>query len=102
MGLLERLTEDLARDALDLAEQTGNEGIVDDVSKALGDTSTTMQEAYLTAIRYFRAEARGRAVVNAISGGAPAAKPSAPSEAAPAEAESEVPETIQLPPPSQA
>ncbi len=63
MLLLERLAEELARDTLAKAKQTGNEDLVTQVSKVLGDTSTTMQEAYLTAIRYYRAEARGREVV---------------------------------------
>ena len=59
-SLLERLAEDLAKDALKQEAIDGEEGAVDAVSKALADTSTTFQETFLTAIRYYKAEARAR------------------------------------------
>ena len=67
MSMLEDLANKLARDALAAEARSGNEEIVDEVSKTLGDTSSTMQEAYLTAIRIFRAEARGREVLEEIA-----------------------------------
>ena len=65
MPLLEDLAEQLARDALAQAEEKGDEKLVDDVAKALGASSTTMQQTYLTAIRFYRAEARGRSLLEA-------------------------------------
>lgn len=63
MGMLEDLADGLAKDAL--AVETGpDDKIVDDVSKIIGASSTTLQEAYLTAVRVRRAEARGRALIN--------------------------------------
>ena len=58
--LLQTLAEQLARDALKQAALTDDEGLVDDVAKSLADTSTTFSEVYLTAVRYYRAEARAR------------------------------------------
>ncbi len=69
MSLLERLGEELARDALLQAKSSGNSDIVDEVSKAIGDTSTTLQEAYLTAVRIFRAEMRAREVLESLGKG---------------------------------
>ena len=65
MSLLERLAEDLARDTLALASV--NDKVVDDISTMIGDTSTTLQEAYLTAIRVFRAESRAREFLAELS-----------------------------------
>lgn len=69
MSLLERLTEALARDAIDTAARVGDEDLVDEVSKSLGDTSPSMQENYLTAVRYFEAEARARKLVEEAAKG---------------------------------
>lgn len=60
-------TEDTAQDlaALALAEQklTGDEKIVDRIGEILGASSQSLEEAYLTAIRVRRAEARVRALL---------------------------------------
>jgi hypothetical protein len=58
--ILETIADDFARDVLAAAEETGDEGIVDQVSKAIGQSSPTFQEAFNTAIRMRRAERRGR------------------------------------------
>jgi hypothetical protein len=68
MSLLENLAGELARDALALARAKNDEGLVDEVSKVLGDTSATLQEAYLTAIRVYRAEFRAREFLAEIAG----------------------------------
>jgi hypothetical protein len=59
MDLLERMADDLARKALALEQQTGNDRIADTVSKTIGTSSTTLQEAFMTALRIRRAAARG-------------------------------------------
>ena len=61
MGVLEDLADGLARDALAAAKELGDETLVDELSKIIGDTSQTTQEAFLTSVRVRRAEERGRA-----------------------------------------
>ena len=63
MALLDDIAVKLAQDTFAQARATGDEALIDDVSKSLGATSNTLQEAYLTAIRYLRAEARARDVL---------------------------------------
>jgi hypothetical protein len=59
MDLIERMADDLARKALALELQTGNDRIADTVAKAIGVSSATLQEAFMTALRIRRAAARG-------------------------------------------
>lgn len=63
MDLQGEVADELARAALDLAEQTGDESIVDDIKKVIGTSSTTLEEAYMTAIRVRRAETRALALI---------------------------------------
>ena len=58
--ILETIADDFARDVLQAAEEAGDDDIVDQVSKAIGQSSPTFQEAFNTAIRMRRAERRGR------------------------------------------
>lgn len=64
--ILETIADQLAQDALDAAEKAGDDDIVDKVSKAIGVTSPTFQEAFNTAVRVRRAERRGRAALDAL------------------------------------
>lgn len=64
MDSLDSLADTLARDALTAETETGDDRIVDEVGRALGQLSPTMQESYLTSIRMRRAAARGRARLN--------------------------------------
>ena len=68
MTILETLADELAQEALALEARTGNGDAVTLVAEAIGASSTTMEEAYLTAVRVRRAEARGRAVLARLSG----------------------------------
>lgn len=65
MGVIEDLGDELAKDALAASTDNPDDPLVDDISKAVGALSTTLQEAYLTAIRIRRAEQRGRIVLAA-------------------------------------
>lgn len=58
MELLERVADELAKEVLDLVDKTGDEDIVDQIKKIIGTSSTTLEEAYLTAVRVRRAEKR--------------------------------------------
>ena len=60
MGITEDLADELAKDTLEAAAAAGNQKIVDQVSEVLGATSSTAQEAFLTAVRVRRAVARAR------------------------------------------
>jgi len=60
MALLEDIARKLAEDTFAQAVANGDEALIEDVSKAVGATSNTLQEAFLTAIRYLRADARAR------------------------------------------
>jgi len=63
MKILEDVASELARTVFDAERKTGDERISEDVSKALGDSSTTLQETYLASIRYLRAQARAEGIV---------------------------------------
>jgi len=50
------------------AEALGDPDLIEQVSKTLGETSPTLQEGFNTAIRYLRAEARAKAVIQSRLG----------------------------------
>lgn len=64
MGVTEDLADALAKDAIEAAEALGDELLIDQIAKTLGDSSTTTQEAFLTAIRVRQAEKRARRFLN--------------------------------------
>jgi len=64
MSLQEEVADKLAREALALVEETGDEDIVEDIKKVIGTSSTTLEEAYMTAVRVRRAEARAMALLD--------------------------------------
>jgi hypothetical protein len=69
MGLLEDKGEELAKLAIAAEERFGDPSIPDEVGKAIGATSTTLQEAYLTALRILRAAKRAEALLDRITQG---------------------------------
>lgn len=60
---LERVAGELADLALADENRTGDEKIVPEIAEVLGSSSQTLQEAYLTAVRVRRAEARARDIL---------------------------------------
>jgi len=60
MQIVETLADALARDVLEAAERLGDDTLVDQVSKLLLSTSSTMQEAFATCIKVRTAERRAR------------------------------------------
>jgi len=58
MQLLEQVADELAREVLELSEATNNPDLVDEIKKIVGTSSTTLEEAFLTAVRVRRAEKR--------------------------------------------
>lgn len=60
MRVVEELADNLAKDAIELANELGNDDIIYETAKVLVATSSTMEEAYITSIRVRRAERRAR------------------------------------------
>ena len=60
MAKAEDLAERLADDVIAAGEELGDEALVNEINKILEAASSTMQEAYMTAIRVRRAEAKAR------------------------------------------
>lgn len=60
MGITEDLADQLAQDAIKALDMTGDENLIDDIAKLLGATSQTAEEAFMTAVRVRRANARAR------------------------------------------
>ncbi|EYD73693.1 hypothetical protein [Limimaricola hongkongensis] len=60
MGVTEDLADALARDAIAAAERLGDDEVISEVSEALGASSTTTQEAFMTSVRVRLAEQRAR------------------------------------------
>jgi hypothetical protein len=60
MSLIDDLADDLARDALAACDEMGDDRFYEQVSKAVGVLSPTLQEAFMTSIRMRLAERRGR------------------------------------------
>ena len=58
MAFLDTVAERMAVATFERAQASGDPDLVDDVSKMIGQSSPTLQEAYNTCIRYLRAEAR--------------------------------------------
>ena len=77
MGLLDDMADELAQLALEDEKATGDVNIVAEVGEILGASSQTLQEAFLTAVRVRRAEARARKML----AGRAAARRKAASEA---------------------
>jgi hypothetical protein len=61
MGILQDLTEALARDTVKAMDELGDDRLHERVSKVLLDMSPTTQEAFMTAMRALLAERKGRA-----------------------------------------
>lgn len=65
MGVAEDLADALARDVIAAAEELGDDTLIDEVAKALGQSSTTTEEAFMTSVRVRIAERRARRALEA-------------------------------------
>jgi Arc/MetJ family transcription regulator len=65
MGITEDLADALARDTIAVAEKLGDDNLIAEVSKVIGASSTTTQEAFMTAVRVRLSEKRARAFLKA-------------------------------------
>ena len=60
MATREELADELARDVIKAMAETGEDRLWEAVSKVIGTSSPTTQEAFVTAMRIRLAEQRGR------------------------------------------
>jgi hypothetical protein len=65
-ALLESIADDLAIEALAAQTKTDDDTLTEQISKAIGTSSPTFQEAFNTAVRIRRAEAMGRTALARI------------------------------------
>ena len=70
MAFLDTVAERIATETFEQAEALGDPDLIEQVSRTIGELSPTLQEAYNTAIRYLRAEARAKALLKSRLGGA--------------------------------
>lgn len=79
---IQSLADDLARDVLAAQDELGDDRFYEKVSRVIGASSPTLQEAFMTSIRIRLAELRGRdffdRALNAKRSGA--AAPEAPKD----------------------
>ncbi|MEM7491588.1 MAG: hypothetical protein AAF390_20930 [Pseudomonadota bacterium] len=61
--LAEQLADKLAADVIAHVEATGDEDIIRILSTTLGDSSQTLQEAFITSVRVQRAALRAQALL---------------------------------------
>jgi hypothetical protein len=79
VSVLEELADALARDVIQAAQDLGDEDLVAEIGKVLGASSTTTQEAYMTAVRVRLSEQRARrALAERIARGRAAGSSPAP------------------------
>lgn len=60
MSVVEDLADALAQDVIRAAQDLGDEDLIAEIAKAVGATSTTTQEAFMTAVRVRLSEQRAR------------------------------------------
>lgn len=63
-AIIEKMADDLARDAIEAAEALGDEELINNIGKLLASSSTTAEEAFLTAARVRMALKRARAFLD--------------------------------------
>lgn len=63
MQLLENVADELALKALKITGDADDNTLIDLVSEAIGSSSATLQESFLTAVRVRRAETRAETVM---------------------------------------
>ncbi|WP_376873213.1 hypothetical protein [Albirhodobacter sp. R86504] len=64
MSYIDDLGDELAQRCIAAIAETGNEDLVNDISKLLGATSQSLQESFMTAFRVRRANARANALLD--------------------------------------
>jgi hypothetical protein len=63
-AIIDKLADDLAKDAIEAATALGDEELVVDIGNQLASSSTTAEEAFMTAARVRMALIRGLQMLN--------------------------------------
>ena len=97
MAELDDIAYSLAKEVIATMEETGDDRLFDQASKMVADTSSTLHEAFITAVRVLRADRRARELLGQVTKAhhgkkageakapaAPAAAPAAAAASAPA------------------
>ncbi|MGR3364317.1 MAG: hypothetical protein ACU0CY_09080 [Maritimibacter harenae] len=69
MQLIDDVADRVAIEVLKLVDETGNQDIIEEVKKVIGTSSQTLEEAYMTAVRVRRAEARAMDLLETLRAG---------------------------------
>lgn len=69
MELTGVIADELAREALGIIGGSDDNSLINDMAEAMGASSATLQEAFLTAVRIRRAEARAKEVIQKHNNG---------------------------------
>ncbi len=69
MPLLEELADGLAKRAAEIADRTQDDNLERRIADEIGASSPTLEEAFLTAMRIRRAEARGHRLLDKYQAG---------------------------------
>ena len=77
MSLTEDIADELAKKTMVIIGGTDDNELVNDVATAIGASSATLQEAYLTAMRIRRAENRAFVILDKFEKDGPKKKSSA-------------------------
>lgn len=70
MGITEELADQLAQETIDAMERLGDDRLYVEVANAIGASSPTTEEAYLTAVRVRLAVTRARRLLQTKLAGA--------------------------------
>jgi len=63
MDLTTQISDELAREALDLVAKTGDDRIINQLSEIMGASSQSLQEGFMTMVRVRRAETLSRKIL---------------------------------------
>ncbi len=65
MSYVDDIADKLAQDTMKVMARTGDDRLYEEVAKTIAASSTTLEEAYITAVRVRLAAIRGRKVLEA-------------------------------------
>lgn len=62
-SIMEEVADSLARDVIKAAQELGDDNLITEIGRVIGTSSTTTQEAFMTAVRVRLSEQRARAAL---------------------------------------
>lgn len=60
MDMLQDIADRLAKDVMAFEAKAGKDRVAEEIAKTIGESSSTLEEAFMTSVRIRRAEIRGR------------------------------------------